>query len=813
MEFYSHVARDEAGNVTRQKQLKEHLGEVARQMKHSFANLPVTDTAALGEAAYMMGIAHDFGKFTTYFQKYLLYGQIKESLHFHGFISAVFAAYVMQMLKPENEVYGPYLPLISYFFVLHHHGNLGSLEDDVIPKSLLKGNSYAEDKRWAGKMKTFQRQLEDIKPNAAIIEAQYKELGLDLSIADFMVQWPEVLKSVDLQRYKLLNKENEETRIKVLITGLMLYSALIDNDKMDAAQVSAAERKSLADNLVDAYRMERFGVTTKPLDKMRNSIYNSVTAKIGTVPLTQHLFTITAPTGSGKTLTGLSAALKLKKRIEDNMGYSPRIIYSLPFTSIIDQNYGVIKEVLGQIDDFSDNENLYLIKHHHLSELSYTREGVEEPLDKALMLIESWQAEIIVTTFIQLFYTIIGYRNKFLKKYHNIAGSVIILDEVQNIGVEYWPLISRVINAMAEQLNCYIILMTATKPLIFDEGKSIELVENHEQYFKSLNRVSLIPETMPMTVEDMAGHFMDIYDDDLSYLVVMNTIKSSIEFYNLIKERVNAPLFYLSTNIIPRDRAKRIKEIKEYTDNHEPVVVVSTQVVEAGVDIDMDIVMRDIGPIDSIVQVAGRCKRNSIDDEGKVYVYRLVEKKDEDKEGRLLAKRIYGSIHCMLALKMLEQGTVAEREFYDMINKYFSDLEASESQQISEEILQAMEYFRFSRDDNNIPTVASFSLIDEQPDYVDVFVEIDDEARTVWDEYATTVLAEQNETKKREARLKIKNKVNSYIISVPGKIAMGLQPKGGETKVFLKLPLEGLDLFYDEETGFKRSRDMDVWMA
>ncbi|MBZ4665030.1 CRISPR-associated helicase Cas3' [Mahella sp.] len=815
MEFYSHVTRDEQGNISRKKPLEDHLREVATQMKRSIGDMPIDAADDMAKAAYLIGISHDFGKFTTYFQKYLLYGSKDGSLHFHGFISAVFAGYVMQKLWHSDKPHETYMPLISYFFVLHHHGNLGDLEDDVVTKSLLKGGAYAADKRWSDKINIFKTQLEDVKLHVHDIEQRYRNLGADVSIDEFIANWEDILQKLDSQRYKLINKESADVRIRVVMLGLMLYSALIDNDKMDAAQVEISQRKALPADIIDTYRIKKFKGPAKPLDEMRNSIYQSVMSSVENVPLSQHLFTITAPTGSGKTLTGLSAALKLRARVEQELGYSPRIIYSLPFTSIIDQNYGVIKDVLSQLDDFNGNESLYLIKHHHLSELSYTRQGEEEPLDKALMLIESWQAEIVVTTFIQLFYTLIGYRNKFLKKYHNIIGSIIVLDEIQNVGVEYWPLINKVMNIMASQMGCRVILMTATKPLIFEDGSSMELVEDPERHFKKLNRVSLLPIPAIMTVDEMADKFMDIYDGEHSYLVVMNTIKSSIELYNLIKERIDVPIFYLSTNIIPKHRAQRIKEIKGHTDRHDPVVVISTQVVEAGVDIDMDVVMRDIGPVDSIIQVAGRCKRNSMDDDGKVYVYKLVDKKDEDGEGTLLAKRIYGSIHCMLALKMLEHGNVSEHAFYDMINEYFNELTFSESQQASEDIWEAFEHLRFSKYENDIVTVSSFSLIDNRPNYADVFVEIDDEARDIWEAYAENVLAQKDEAKRREARLRFKGKLDAYIISVPDKLAMGLQPNMAvsKDKTFWQLPLEGLDLFYDIETGFKRSLDTEVWMA
>jgi len=277
------------------------------------------------------------------------------------------------------------------------------------------------------------------------------------------------------------------------------------------------------------------------------------------------VFTLTAPTGTGKTLTALSTALKLRKLLKKELDLKnePRIIYSLPFTSIIDQNYDVFDGVLSQIEDFEKHESEYLLKHHHLSEIFYKTEGVdkEKDIDESLALIESWESEVVVTTFIQLFYALIGYENRSLKKFHNIVNSIIILDEVQNIPIEYWQLVQETLNAMANYFNCRIILMTATKPLIFKEGTYKELVDNYENYFNSdeLNRVCLRVDSREMQITDFCNGLNDLSGG--SYLFVFNTIGSSLKFYADIKAKMqqsnlNFKAYYLSTNIIPKIRKK-----------------------------------------------------------------------------------------------------------------------------------------------------------------------------------------------------------------------------------------------------------------
>ena len=148
--------------------------------------------------------------------------------------------------------------------------------------------------------------------------------------------------------------------------------------------------------------------------------------------------------------------MKLRERIRREKNYIPRIIYCLPFVNIIEQNYDVFSKVLSLISDFKRNLSSYLLKHHHLADLEYKYGNELKPLDESLLLIEAWESEIIVTTFVQLMHTIVGFKNSFLKKFHNVVGSIIILDEVQSIPVEYWKLTRNVLDYLTKILGCYV---------------------------------------------------------------------------------------------------------------------------------------------------------------------------------------------------------------------------------------------------------------------------------------------------------------------------------------------------------------------
>ena len=818
MEFYSHAVEKDDGCRSGTKLLKDHLREVGNAIERLITQKATDNLKLIPQIGYLLGISHDFGKYTTFFQNYLLSNIKDSSRHHHGFISAVFAAFVVQKYQVKMHDSDQYLPLLAYFIVLHHHGDLNALELDVVSARDLKDKSFQSvEEPLRSRLKNLQIQLADVRQNLLSIEKECKELfclplQFDVTIEEFLNSCFDVLASLHKLQYHLTENENEKTRLEVFITTLFLYSTLIDADKKDAADVGGVQRKEIPGDLVDKFREISRDIDTKAttgIIGIRNEIYNSVVKKASEIPLSNHILALTAPTGTGKTLSSFSCALKLRERIKKEADYTPRIIYSLPFTSIIDQNYEVIRDVLSLLQDFEQNENAYLIKHHHLADLKYKIDNEDRSVSESLLLVESWESEIIVTTFIQLLHTIIGFKNSFLKKYHNIAGSIILLDEVQNIPIEYWPLANWMFKLLVEHLRCYVILLTATKPLIFDEGKqeAIPLLDNSEEYFKNkgLDRITLKTDISPLSLDGLFQKFKGLYDRSKSYLIVFNTIKSSIGFYEMIKkDEMFQELFqkknlvYLSTNIIPKERSERIRLIKEKLKQREKFIVISTQVVEAGVDIDLDIVIRDIGPIDSIIQVAGRCNRGMGENKGIVYVHHLADDKNS------LAKYVYGTTHFVVSRDLLDSNQIEESQFFDLINRYFAVIVQKKNQDDSTHIWDAIKDLRFRHNNSNLHSISDFELIKEKNGYIDVFVEIDEQAKSLVEMYTKEVIKEKNLRKRQEKYLSIRKDFKSCIISIPMKLTTGL---GVITEDLLKIPCTQLGIYYESETGFKRTED------
>lgn len=820
--YYSHIERDDAGSIVHKKRLLEHISEVAESCRAFIQAFPLTSERKdkLVELAFLIGVAHDFGKYTSYFQSYLLENAKHGLAKNHSFISAVWGAFLISSKQYEDVAEKLHDMLLCFGAILYHHGNLDNISS--VLKDIL---DYASKNRQGslelGAKQTldalFKEQLPDLLKHAQSVERELRtllseipdlsafELALNDSKSDFYADLREALFCFeDWVEEKKCERYNYEL--------YLLFSVLIDADKRDAARIDVQlERREIPENVVQQFIAQTtFATADAVVEKIRKELFGALNSKASEVPLEQKVFTITSPTGSGKTLAALNFAIKLRNRIENKQGYSPRIIYALPFTSIIDQNHNVFEDVLSLLPDFQANYSQYLLKHHHLADVQYKIEKVPEdalPLDKSLLLIESWEAEIVVTTYVQLFHTIIGAKNRFLKKYHNIAGSIIILDEIQNVPVEYWPLIQNILKWFTEVGNCTVMLMTATQPLIFPPEEAVELVSDPTSSFQRLDRIHFHIDHEQKELGTFADEFLEQLEEDKSYAVILNTIKSSIEFYELVAEYGTDAheLFYLSTNIIPRDRLERINRMREKLKNREPVILISTQVIEAGVDLDFDVIYRDVAPIDSLVQAAGRANRHGVHGKGNVYIIRLI-----DDENREFAQWIYGKAHLWVANALLkDRQHLGENEFFALVRQNYEQLlrrvDTSKGKEIFREWWQAANY----------EVLQNFKLIGDKYYYVDVFVAINNKAETIWQRYLSGVLAEKNFRRKNENYLAMRSDFKKFIVSVPEKLTKEFfwdGPLRGDRRKPGYIPSYAVADYYESETGYKRTTEDDEVM-
>jgi len=824
MKFLSHAQPD--------RFLKDHLKEVGDTSYRYIMELPISDRALLAKAARLIGISHDFGKYTSFFQSHLLYGNDFGAKQHHAFISALLGAWILgkefppdNMTKPDN-----FLSLVGYLVIHRHHGDLTAPELVLPSPRVIKDPPHFMHAEGSMRehLKAIWIQKEDLLQETRFnnVARELQSLGIN-NVEIFLTEdaFFGTFKSLyTLKRQISEGFASEELRTTIALWTMLLFSALIDADKHGAAGIGAIGRMDIPPDLVDQYIKKHFKEERTPLDPLRRQLYHKVMSNL-TRPFSElggKILTITAPTGSGKTLMALSFALKLRHRIKHEMGYLPRIIYALPFISIIEQNYSVFHGVLSELPQFVSDEQAFLIQHHHLTEIRYRAGNEERKVEEALLLTESWESEIIVTTFMQLLHTIIGFKNSFLKKFHNIAGSILILDEVQNIPIEQWPLVRNFMKLLSEKLGVTVIQMTATRPAIFKEEETCELVPSPEVYFQKLHRTVLkakIKEKIPL--DSFAEALLEIWGGNSSLLIVLNTIPVSIKLYKNLKAMLSetlcslivypetaqekemvqsiartkekVPIVYLSTNINPLQRAARIEFLKSWLKQDLPVIVVSTQVIEAGIDLNFHSVVRDIGPVDSIVQVAGRCNRSaSCKEPGTVWVYRL--------EGGD-AEYVYKKLHICGTLQVLSDGEYPERAYIQWVEQFFREIPKRIDAEQSREIWEAFLRLDFHRE--NLTSLSDYRLIDEDTQ-VPIFTILTDEDEMILQRFDEQVLQERDFWKKREAFLSWRKVFHERLITPRlNRARRNLPPKVENSRNLHFIPKDQIERFYDKETGFK----------
>jgi len=569
------------------KLLYKHLSNVGRLSREilSLKEMDLSDLQlkkdVLMDLSYLIGVCHDFGKATEYFQNYIKEIDEKKRMQMkgrqetkHGLLSAIFTYFVLQEylkdLKDQkvlNEPLCDILAVIGYLIIKRHHGNLKDARFEILD---LKEDEDIE---------VLNRQIQSINLNE--VEKVYCDL-LNVDISYFFNRHQQIVKEI-LQKKKRIRRLREEENIQYSLITQLLYSVLINSDKVDASGIEIERnRREISSDLVDAYKVIKgYNEPDGKMNNIRNCIYDDVIFMLNELDLKQKIYSLNVPTGTGKTLTSLSFALKLRDKLKREKGFTPKIIYSLPFMSIIDQNFDEFERVFKKVNGHFPTTDI-LLKHHHLADIFFETKDDEFETTESLFLIEGWNSEIIVTTFVQFFHTLISNKNRTLRKYHNIVNSIVILDEVQSIPHEYWLLFKKLIDVFSRCFNTYFIFVTATQPLIFEPETEIkELVKDKSKYFSEFDRIELIPE-LESTPFDK---FKEIVRKDVEehkekdFLVVLNTINSSKELYEYLKdfEIPETSYYYLSTNIIPKERLSRIKKIKAEKGRK---IIVSTQLIE-----------------------------------------------------------------------------------------------------------------------------------------------------------------------------------------------------------------------------------------
>lgn len=376
----------------------------------------------------------------------------------------------------------------------------------------------------------------------------------------------------------------------------MLYSCLVDADYIDtetfmngdAGRGNYEPLSALCDKLT-AY-ISKWNNPTREIDILRQKILNSCIEK-ASAP--RGIFSLTVPTGGGKTVA--SMAFALNHAVANSM---KRIIYVIPYTSIIEQNAKVFRDILGQ-------ENV--VEHH--SQVSHElSEDADELEYRSALATENWDAPVIVTTAVQFFESLYANRSSKCRKLHNIANSVIIFDEAQMIPSNNLRPCVAAIAELVRAYNATAVLCTATQPAIdemlleYSKKESVvELCPDVDGMFEKFRRTSFEKEGR-LTTDELVSRL----ESQQQVLCIVNTRKFAQEVYEALPSDGR---FHLSTLMCPVHRKQKLDEIRERLKSGKTCRVVSTSLIEAGVDVDFPRVFREMAGLDSILQAAGRCNR------------------------------------------------------------------------------------------------------------------------------------------------------------------------------------------------------------
>lgn len=703
----------------------------------------------LNNISTIIGLFHDFGKATVYFQQYIRKENIESipsQLKNHSLVSA-FILY--QFLKNEVKfrIKDERLIIIAFLIVKRHHGQLSNwLEEfkqfsDEIKEQLVKQINSIDFQLLNETFQSFRF---------------YKPLSRDNCL-----RWIDELFDESRKiRRKIMKYNREKVPIQLYVQYIFLFSILIDADKSEAGIIQREffpKRRTVNNMIIKNYKNKQ-NWQNNSLNRLREKAFTEVEQH--KMDLNEHFYSLQLPTGLGKTLTSFQFALNVRKKVEEAKGISPRIVYSLPFLSVIDQTETVIRTVF-QENEIKVDQSL-LITHHHLSEMTYSVQKEENyhkyDYNAAKLLIEGWNAEIILTTFIQLFHTIFSHKNKSLRKFHRFAHSIFIIDEVQAIPHKYWLVVRETLKILAQELDCYFIFSSATTPAILKKDEMKQLV-NSKQYYQVLSRVVLYPHIHEKMTVNQFIDFLD-FDDSKSYLFILNTIDSAKKFYEEVINVVpDHEVTFLSTHIPPIERLRRINQIKK----NQYRIVVSTQLVEAGVDIDFDVVYRDLAPLDSIHQAAGRCNRHGLG-EGEVHVVYLTD------ERKSYANYIYDTVRLNITKELLKEEKITEKNFFQYIEIYFEELEEKIANKESLAVLNGMKtlYFDGEKEIDRTP-ISHFQLIEEQNDRMEIFIELDEKAETVFEHYEK-ILRIEDQWERQKTFANIKVDFHKYIVSIPSNV-------------------------------------------
>ena len=565
------------------------------------------------ELSKQVKLYHDIAKLKNNFQIYIRDTSNDKLDKNHSLLSAYFFLL--------NSKFDEILTLFGFLAIVSHHG-------DVVNLMTLA--------REANKFFKNQKELEQWDEVAGAAKNIKIYSGLSTKKDEFLDR------AEKLRQYLILSQYRRKFTYEDFINFKSLYSNLIYSDKFEA--IFSIPKQESKDIPIDVLESD---IQNLPPNEKRDAFRNFV---LNNFDENYKLFTLTAPTGYGKTLTALNFALKFNKS---------RIIYALPFTSIIDQTYDIIAKIY-------KNNDISVSKAHHKTTIDEENLTEDDRYSKIKFLMESFSGEINVTTLYQLIFALFGNKNKDNVKFNQLKNSVVIIDEAQAIPYNFRKDFILLCEIISQRLGTIFIFMSATMPVIksekFKEISNLDYFSKQDRYVIKWLDIGGEDELLEKICEAVS---------DKNTLVVVNTIKKAQELFTKLRDKFNC--FCLNGYMYDDHKRATTNAVRCAIDKNKvdplasKILLISTQSIEAGVDLDFDIGFREVSPISSIIQTAGRVNRHFGATRGELYVFPEISK---------FTNLIYGDLYKVSGaiLGDLKQKEVQESEILEISNLYFQKI-------------------------------------------------------------------------------------------------------------------------------------------
>lgn len=589
MMFYAHYHQDSLAEV-RMQTVTAHCRIAASYAQNALNRI------GLGQTGYLAGLLHDMGKMKREFQEYLLNGKGKRGSVNHTFAGC---RLLLRAFHAEQATScGDLTAELLAFAVGAHHGLFDGVDRDGASGFLHR--IKREKIGYNECLENYLTQCADMKEITKRFHAANDELT-----------------PIYEHLGTLAGESNEEFSFYQVLLARLLLSAVIEADRRDTEEFEKGiSRPPEPEDYTEFWASYLNGLEEKlscfakdtPIQRARAEISQKC-GDFGKQP--RGIIRLNVPTGGGKTLSTLRFALSHAREWGKR-----RLIFVSPLLTILEQNAAVIREYLG--------DNSIVLEHH-----SNVLEPEESPdLDPRELAVESWSRPVIITTLVQFLNTLFAGRTTAIRRFQSLCSSVIVIDEVQTVPSRMMSLFTLAVNFLAEVCDATVVLCSATQPCLERAAHRFwppprEMVPYTKKLWEPFRRTKII-DCGAKTLEETAKCVRELMQEVQSLLVICNKKEQAVYLLEVL-DGVAEVCGHLSAAMCPAHRRKTLEQLYQALDTGKRCLCIATQVIEAGVDISFQCVIRLAAGMDSVVQAAGRCNRNAQNETAPVYVVTLLD--------------------------------------------------------------------------------------------------------------------------------------------------------------------------------------------